>query len=117
MPTLEYFKSCPDFPSDIQVADIPVISLKRLQNNVETESHDVFKACVEHGGFLLNLQGSESGVEFLKDAESMFELSKATFNLEQDILLKHIWHPPRNLRGYDLASLSLQVISIDEPNS
>ncbi|TVY88041.1 Oxidoreductase [Lachnellula willkommii] len=95
MPTLD-----PEFPSDTPIVDIPILSHKDLVSNSEKESEDLFDASIEYGMFLLDLRGSEMGEKLLEDARAMFELSKATFDLDPDTLHKHICNPPRDLRGY-----------------
>jgi hypothetical protein len=99
MPTEESFAQSPPFPDDAPIADIPVIFYKGLLSNSSTESEKLFNACREHGFFLLNLRDSEEGEALLKDAESMFKISNATFDLGQDELMKYVCNPPRDLRG------------------
>ncbi|KAF7938330.1 hypothetical protein BELL_0283g00010 [Botrytis elliptica] len=100
MPTEEIFAQSPPFPNDVPTAEIPIISYKALQSNSSSESERLFDSCREHGVFLLNLRGSEEGEALLKDAESMFKISNATFDLEQNELMKYVSDPPRDLRGY-----------------
>lgn len=100
MPTEEIFAQSPPFPNDVPTAEIPIISYKALQSNSSSESEKLFDSCREHGVFLLNLRGSEEGEALLKDAESMFKISNATFDLEQNELMRYVSDPPRDLRGY-----------------
>lgn len=97
----EYFKDCSDFSADTLIADIPIIPLRSLRR--PQESRDFFEACIANGLFLLDLGGSETGENLLKDAQAMFEVSKSTFDLDHEVLLKHACHPPRDLRGYEIA--------------
>ncbi|PQE31746.1 2OG-Fe(II) oxygenase family protein [Rutstroemia sp. NJR-2017a WRK4] len=99
MPTEELFAQSPPFPDNVPIADIPVISYKGLQSNASDESQKLFNACREHGFFMLNLRDSEEGEALLKDAETIFKISNATFGLGQDELMKYVCNPPRDLRG------------------
>lgn len=99
MPTEEIFAQAPPFPNNVPIAEVPVISYKSLQENSPSESEKLFNASREHGIFLLNLRDSEEGEALLKDAESMFKISNAVFDLEQSELIKYAFNPPRDLRG------------------
>lgn len=94
MPTSRYFSQCPDFPSDLAVADIPIISFSNLEDDSGNESERLFDACTDHGFFLLDLRYSEQGAQLLQDAEKMFDLGAATFNLGSEALQKCAWQPP-----------------------
>lgn len=99
MPTEDIFAQSPPFPDDVPIADIPVISYKGLLSNSSIESEKLLNACREHGFFLLDLRDSEEGKALLNDAESMFKISNAIFDLGQDELMKYVCNPPRDLRG------------------
>ncbi|KAF7920720.1 uncharacterized protein EAE98_008749 [Botrytis deweyae] len=69
MPTLKYFKECPEFPTDVPIADIPTISYLKLQSDFTEESENLYEACREYGFSLLDLNKSEEGKQLLEDAE------------------------------------------------
>jgi len=100
MPTPQYFRQCPEFPPDIPVASIPVLSLERLQSHDHTESEKLYEACQVHGFFLLDLRDAEGGMHLLRDAEKMFDLITETLNLDQATLDRYAYDPPRSLIGY-----------------
>ncbi|RAL02383.1 oxidoreductase [Aspergillus ibericus CBS 121593] len=100
MPTPKYFDQCPPFPSDIPVANIPILPFNDLQNNSATESEKLFSACQEFGFFLLKLTDSEAGEQLLQDAERMMDLTTTTLSLDRQVLDKYAYKPPRDLLGY-----------------
>lgn len=100
MPTQESFKQCPPFPSNVPTAEIPAISYKELKNHSSNDSKKLFEACREQGFFLLDLRGSEDGERLLHDAEVMFNLSIALFEIEHKELLKYQCNLPKDITGY-----------------
>jgi hypothetical protein len=100
MPSTKYFDRCPEFPSDIPVADIPTISFQNLKDADEGESYKLFDACQDHGFFLLDLAGSSDGDNLLKDAEAMFDIGSETLSLDSETLNKYAYNPPKDLTGY-----------------
>ncbi|KAL9106452.1 MAG: hypothetical protein Q9227_008540 [Pyrenula ochraceoflavens] len=103
MPTSNYFSECPAFPSDVPIADIPILSFKKLQNHNDDESRKLYEACCAHGFFLLDLRASNEGEQLLKDAEKMFDLTAETLNLDKEELEKYAYNAPKNLLGYKSA--------------
>jgi hypothetical protein len=104
MPTSKYFSKIPEFPSDVSVINIPTISFENLKKGIEQDSEDVFEASREYGFFLLDLRNSEEGERLLKDAEKMFDLIAATFDLGPEVLKqKYATNPPKSLLGYDVS--------------
>jgi len=99
MPTLKYFKGCSEFPSDVSVVDIPTISFDDLENGSDQESERLYEACTRYGLFLLDLSKSGKGRRLLKDAEKMFDISAATFDLEPEVLERYAYNPPKDLLG------------------
>ncbi|TEY29576.1 hypothetical protein BOTCAL_0938g00020 [Botryotinia calthae] len=100
MPTPAYFSKYPPFPSNIPVAKLPVVSFSKLLSNDEDESNSVFEASRAMGFFLLDLSGCSAGEEFLKNAESMFDLNEKVNALSQEELMKYAYKPPTSLFGY-----------------
>ena len=99
MPTPKYFSRCPAFP-DVPVANIPTLSFKNLQNDSDTESGKLYKACREYGFFLIDLKDSLEGERLLLDAEKMFDTTAETLGLEREVLDKYAYNPPKDLLGY-----------------
>ena len=97
MPTPKYFQGVPEFPSDVSIVDIPTISFNSLENDSDQESEKLYEACQEHGLFLLDLSKSKEGGRLLKDAEMMFDISAATFNLQPEVLERYAYNPPKDL--------------------
>lgn len=94
MPTATYFNRCPEFPSDLPIADIPIISFSNLRDDSHNESDRLYEACTAHGFFLLDFRNSEEGATLLKDAETMFDVGAATFDLGPEVLHRYAWQPP-----------------------
>jgi hypothetical protein len=100
MPTEKLFSQCPEFPSTVPVADLPILLLDKLCEDDEDETKKLFDACREYGFFLLDLRSSKAGETLLHDAERMFELTTTTLNLNQSVLDKYAYNPPKDLLGY-----------------
>ncbi|KAF2785847.1 oxidoreductase [Melanomma pulvis-pyrius CBS 109.77] len=103
MPTPKLFAQCPDFPSTVPMADLPVLSLSKIGEHDGGEEKRLFDACREYGFFLLDLKASQSGDNLLRDAEHMFDLTAATLGLEESELSTYAYNPPRDLLGYKCA--------------
>ncbi|KAL4881116.1 oxidoreductase [Aspergillus karnatakaensis] len=86
MPTAEYFKPYPPFPSDVPVVSLSRISLEALKDNNTAETEKLFQACQEWGFFLLDLRGSSQGTTLLELAEKMFDLTTELSALDQATL-------------------------------
>jgi hypothetical protein len=94
------FDESPEFPSNVAVANIPVISYQKLKDvSSEKESKSLYEASREHGFFLLDLRGSEDGERVLQDAGRMFDISRAVFDLETEVKLRYHSKPPKDLMG------------------
>lgn len=112
MPTSKYFKDCPEFPSDVPIADIPTISYLRLQGDFAEESENLYEACREHGFFLLDLRNSAEGEKLLKDAETMYDVSVDIFNLGPEALMDYKLNMPKDLNGYAcIPNLKIPIIA------
>jgi len=107
----EYFADIPPFPVDAPIADIPIISYSNLKSDTTSkhDSENLFEACREQGFFLLDLRGHEEGEKLLKDAETLFDLSVALFDLGNEALLKYKADVPRDLNGYVLPKFTLRI--------
>lgn len=113
MPSFEeYFKEIPPFPADVPIADIPTISYSNLKSDSKHDSENLFEACKEQGFFLLDLRGHEEGERLLKDAEMMFDLNVALFDLGNEALLKYKANIPRDLNGYVLSKFTIPQLYI-----
>lgn len=99
MPTPKCFSQCPGFPSDLPVAQIPVLSFQDLQYNSDSESEKLYEASREHGFFFLDLRDSREGETLLQDAERIFHIAAMTLNLDKKVLDKYAYNPPRSLLG------------------
>jgi hypothetical protein len=99
MPTPAYFSKYPEFPSDISVAKLPVLSLSKLLSNDEVESDALFEASRTLGFFLIDLSDDSSGEGFLRDTERIFDLNEELHNLSTDELMKYAYKWPTSLFG------------------
>ncbi|PQE18295.1 2OG-Fe(II) oxygenase family protein [Rutstroemia sp. NJR-2017a WRK4] len=100
MPTPSYFSKYPQFPSDIAVAKLPVLSLSKLLSKDDAESDALFEASRTLGFFLIDLSNDSFGEEFLRNAESMFDLNEEVHGLSTEELMKYAYKPPTSLFGY-----------------
>ena len=112
MPTSEYHRRYPSFPTGIPTAPIPTISFRRLQDGDDGESESLYEACRQYGIFLLDLGVSDEGGQILKDAEKMFDLGEATLNIEKEVLDKYAAKPPRDLLGCVISHCFLSAVII-----
>jgi isopenicillin N synthase-like dioxygenase len=87
-------KQYPEFPSDVSIADIPILSLTKLEKQNDQESKKLFEACTEHGFFLLDLANSEEGGKLLKNAQEMFDIGAETFALGPENLQQYAYKAP-----------------------
>jgi hypothetical protein len=101
MPTSTYFSKYPDFPSDFTfpVADIPTLSLNKLQAGSGEESLRLYQACRKEGFLFLDLHDSQQGDILLQNGEKMFDLIEKTLTLDQQTLEKYACDAPRSLIG------------------
>lgn len=106
MPTASAFKNIPPFPTDVPIADIPVISYTHLKSGTGDASNAFFEACREQGFILLDLRGDEQGDRLLEAAESMFRLNTALFNLGREELVPYEADFPKDVIGY---AISIQL--------
>ncbi|QSZ28661.1 hypothetical protein DSL72_003160 [Monilinia vaccinii-corymbosi] len=100
MPNAAYFSRYPPFPTNIPIADVPVLSFAKLANNDEHESHALFEASRRIGFFQLDFTGCLFGDEFLKSTEEMFDLNAELYSLPQEELKKYAYNPPISLFRY-----------------
>lgn len=78
-------------PSDLPIAQLPTVSLNRLENGSLEEDENLIQACRTHGFFYLDLNGSN--VSSLLD--KMYELTRELYDL-----------PEEEKRKYDVDKLS-----------
>ena len=100
MPTQAYFNKCPQFPSDLPVAELPRVSFAKLLENQKSESDALFESSRALGFFLLDFEGSTEGEDFLKKAEKMFDINEEVNALDQEELKKYAYKGPTSLFGY-----------------
>ena len=81
------FDKFPPFPSDIEVIDFDLISLKRLMARDKSEIDKVIDACKTLGFIRLDLSDTEDGKGMLAAANDMFKLAQRTFTLPDETLL------------------------------
>jgi hypothetical protein len=101
MPTSTHFSRHPIFPSDstVPVADIPTLSLNKLQAGSDEESLRLYQACRKEGFLFLDLNESQQGENLLQNGGKMFDLIEKTLTLDQQTLEKYACDAPRSLIG------------------
>lgn len=75
------FPDLPPFPSDVPIAPLLQLSLKRLQDRDIKESARFFQAAKQLGFFYLDLRNSTEGEAILKDADRLFHVGEDLFQL------------------------------------
>lgn len=84
----------------VPVAEIPMISLDKLQAGTDQESLRLYHACRKEGFLFLSLHGSQQGETLLEYGRKMFDLIEDTLTLNQQTLDKYACDAPRSLIGY-----------------
>ena len=69
------------FPSDIETAPLLTISLSKLIENDHVEQSRLYDASKALGFFYLDLRGCREGEALLRDADKLFDINKAFFDL------------------------------------
>lgn len=80
--TVDCFPGLPPFPDDVPIADLPHISLTKIQARDDTEVDRLFQACKDWGFFLLDLRDNVDGSSLLNLANQFFEIGKNVFDLD-----------------------------------
>jgi hypothetical protein len=101
MPTSTYFSKYPVFPSNptVPVADIPTLSLNKLQAGSVEESSRLYQACRNEGFLFLELSESQQGETLLQYGGKMFDLIEKALTLDQQTLENYACDAPRSLIG------------------
>ena len=100
MPTQAYFEQFPPFPDSVSVAQLPLITYKKLLAADPAESIALFNAFRATGFCVLDLQVYPDGKALLKEAERIFELNKGIHRLDLDEKIKYAFQPPNSVFGY-----------------
>ncbi|PFH59143.1 hypothetical protein XA68_12763 [Ophiocordyceps unilateralis] len=100
MPTFKYFDQVPPFATNVPLAPLAELSLKRLREGNEEESTSLYQAARRWGFFVVDLEQCDEGEALLRSAEKMFDLTSQTFALGQEALQRHAYKPPYDLAGY-----------------
>jgi hypothetical protein len=99
MPTSRYIDQCPEFPSDVPIANIPRLSFRELEVGSVEEVKKLFQACTDFGFFLLDLKGVDQGETLLNEAETLFDLTTTTLTLDREVLNNYAYQAPKSLLG------------------
>ena len=70
----------PDFPTDVPIAPLRKISLKKLQQGDREESEQFFQACKDLGFFYLNLEDCSDGESLMHDAKRLFAFGEKLYD-------------------------------------
>ena len=100
MPSTQLLDKYAPFPKDVPIADLPQISLGKLVSKDPLESERLFEACSISGFFLLDMQDTSDGKDFLEITERIFEISRQLHDLDMDEKIKYKYQPPGCLFGY-----------------
>lgn len=99
MPTKKFAQLVPSFPDNVPVANVPTISLSKLEQDNPEESAKLFQASREYGFFSLDLSNSELGTALLGDVDTMLDLTVETLDLDKEVLKQWPFLPPKSLTG------------------
>lgn len=95
MPTAAAFALVPAFPKDVQVYELPRLSLAKLISNDAAQSKELFETFRTHGFALLDMNTCTEGKILLKEAENMFEVTRqVTIGLSVEEKMKYVPPPP-----------------------
>ena len=100
MVSVKLFEEAPEFPKDLQVAKMNVISLEKLTSRDERESKAMFEACQKLGFFLLDLKGDAVGEEMISELDEIFGVIHDTMALPEEEKLKYKAELPKRIAGY-----------------
>lgn len=93
------FPDIPPFPSDIPIAPLHRLVLTKLRND-PAESERLFSSSKDLGFFYLDLRQDKDGEDLLDDAEKMFGLAPALYDLGRDELQKYDYKAQGSYMGY-----------------
>ena len=104
------FPDLPPFPSDVPIAPLLQLSLKRLQDGDTEESARFIRAAKDLGFFYLDLRNSMEGETILKDTDRLFKLGEDLFQL--DLEEKQSYDFSRQGTYYGCVGCQLAVFSL-----
>jgi isopenicillin N synthase-like dioxygenase len=83
----------PPFPSNIAVAELETVSLKRLAGGDQEESAKLYASCRTLGFFLLDLRGQQEGDTLLESVDRLFSLSEELYEIPIEHKLQFALRP------------------------
>jgi hypothetical protein len=93
------FSDLPPFPSDIPIAPLHRLVLSKLRTD-PAESQRLFSSSKDLGFFYLDLRRDEEGEVLLSEAERLFGLAPALYNLGREELQKYNYTAQGSYMGY-----------------
>ncbi|KAL9110900.1 MAG: hypothetical protein Q9187_007997 [Circinaria calcarea] len=106
------FPDLPPFPSDMPIAPLLRLSLKRLQDGDSKESARFIRAAKDLGFFYLDLRNSMEGEAILKDMDRLFKLGEYLSRLDLEEKQSYDFSGQGTYYGwadYQLAVFSLPI--------
>lgn len=93
------FPDLPPFPSDIPIAPLHRLVLSKLRND-PAESERLFSSSKDLGFFYLDLRQDQDGEVLLREAEGLFGLAPALYDLGREELQKYDYKAQGSYMGY-----------------
>jgi isopenicillin N synthase-like dioxygenase len=93
------FRDLPPFPSDIPIAPLHRLVLSKLRAD-PAESERLFSASKDLGFFYLDLRQDDEGETLLAEAERLFRLEPAFYDLGREELEKYNYKSQGSYMGY-----------------
>lgn len=93
------FPGLPPFPSDIPIAPLHRLALSRLRAD-PAESERLFSASKDLGFFYLDLRGDDDGEAMIAEADRLFSLAPALYDLGREELQKYDYKAQGSYMGY-----------------
>ncbi|KAH7013926.1 hypothetical protein EDB80DRAFT_749500 [Ilyonectria destructans] len=93
-------ENLPAFPNDVPLADIDVISFRKILDHDHGEEIRALNAVRTDGFFYLNLTDSGEGRELITESNQLLELSKEAFNKPPEEKMKYRADRGRSIFGY-----------------
>ena len=90
----------PPFPDDVATAPLLCLSLNKLLANDEEESNRLFSASKDLGFFYLDLRATSDGESILADADKLFVVGEAFFNLSLEEKCTYDFSRQKTYFGY-----------------
>lgn len=99
-PVMNNFPGLPPFPDDASTAPLLRLSLRKLLAGDAAECEKLFMSSKDIGFFYLDLQDVEQGTSLLEDADALFRVGEALFELSLEDKQQYDFSAQNSYFGY-----------------